>query len=65
MATVNFNESMTSVAGDDAALTNELRDRLTEATIKCSERCLYQTAKWYATNSIPSISLTNAGQQNF
>lgn len=46
MATVNFNESMTSIGGDDAALTNELRERLTEATIKCSERCLYQSAKW-------------------
>ena len=27
-------------------LIEELRDRLTEAVIKCSERCLYQSAKW-------------------
>jgi len=27
-------------------LIEELRNRLTEATIKCTERCLYQSAKW-------------------
>lgn len=26
----------------------ELRWRLEEAAIKCSERCLYQSAKWYS-----------------
>lgn len=25
----------------------ELKFRLEDATIKCSERCLYQSAKWY------------------
>ena len=29
----------------------ELRRRLQEATIKCSERCLYQSAKWYVPSS--------------
>ena len=48
MATLNFNESVASVAGDDAALISELRDILTEATVKCSERGLYQSAKWSA-----------------
>ena len=24
----------------------ELQERLSEAVIKCSERCLYQSAKW-------------------
>lgn len=46
MATVNFNESITSTPATDEAVISELRDRLTEATIKCSERCLYQSAKW-------------------
>lgn len=31
---------------NDPELIAELRDRLTEASIKCSERCLYQSAKW-------------------
>ena len=33
-------------AGGQADLVAELRDRLTEVSIKCSERCLYQSAKW-------------------
>ncbi|RMD43280.1 hypothetical protein DV735_g1829, partial [Chaetothyriales sp. CBS 134920] len=39
----------------DGELIAELRDRLTEASIKCSERCLYQSAKWAAEmlNSLP------------
>ncbi|ETN44732.1 uncharacterized protein HMPREF1541_10402 [Cyphellophora europaea CBS 101466] len=39
----------------DPELIAELRDRLTEASIKCSERCLYQSAKWAAEllNSLP------------
>ncbi|RMZ90827.1 hypothetical protein DV736_g1926, partial [Chaetothyriales sp. CBS 134916] len=32
----------------DGELIAELRERLTEASIKCSERCLYQSAKWAA-----------------
>lgn len=28
----------------------ELRSRLEDAVIKCSERCLYQSAKWYIVN---------------
>ena len=51
MATINFNESTTSVPPDESALIVELRDRLTEATIKCSERCLYQSAKWFVVRS--------------
>lgn len=47
MAAVSFNESLASGPGDEGALVVEIRDRLTEATIKCSERCLYQSAKWY------------------
>jgi hypothetical protein len=27
-------------------LAQELQERLSEAVIKCSERCLYQSAKW-------------------
>jgi hypothetical protein len=38
--------SFGTAAPNDAELTAELRDRLTEASIKCSERCLYQSAKW-------------------
>jgi len=30
----------------NAEVTEELRNKLTEASIKCSERCLYQSAKW-------------------
>jgi len=26
----------------------QLRYRLEDATIKCSERCLYQSAKWWS-----------------
>lgn len=46
MATANFNESTISAPDANEAVIAELRDRLTEATIKCSERCLYQSAKW-------------------
>jgi len=52
MATINFNESTVSMPPDEGALVAELRDRLTEATIKCSERCLYQSAKWWALTQI-------------
>ncbi|KIW18048.1 hypothetical protein PV08_02335 [Exophiala spinifera] len=41
-------ESFGSIGEVDADIVSELRDRLTEATIKCSERCLYQSAKWAA-----------------
>ena len=27
---------------------DQLRFTLQQATVKCSERCLYQSAKWYA-----------------
>jgi anaphase-promoting complex subunit 8 len=27
--------------------TGQLRAALQEAVVKCSERCLYQSAKWY------------------
>ncbi|OAG42747.1 hypothetical protein AYO21_03030 [Fonsecaea monophora] len=42
------NESFGSVGELDGEVVSELRDRLTEVTIKCSERCLYQSAKWAA-----------------
>ncbi|KIX94183.1 uncharacterized protein Z520_10210 [Fonsecaea multimorphosa CBS 102226] len=42
------NESFGSVGELDAEVVSELRDRLTEVSIKCSERCLYQSAKWAA-----------------
>lgn len=29
-----------------AEVIRELQERLSEAAIKCSERCLYQSAKW-------------------
>lgn len=48
MATINFNESTISTAPDEEAIVAELRDRLTETAIKCSERCLYHSAKWTA-----------------
>ncbi|MBA7494043.1 hypothetical protein ES702_04612 [subsurface metagenome] len=65
MATVNFNESIQSTPATDEAVISELRDRLTEATIKCSERCLYQSAKWLVFKDLPGIQLINSGQQNF
>lgn len=65
MATVNFNESIASVTATDEAVIAELGDRLTEATIKCSERCLYQSAKWLVVLDLPGIQLINSGQQNF
>lgn len=40
-------ESFGSIGEVDAEVVSELRDRLTEVSIKCSERCLYQSAKWY------------------
>lgn len=40
-------DSLGSVAAEtDAEVVEELRLRLAEACIKCSERCLYQSAKW-------------------
>ncbi|KAK6375858.1 Anaphase-promoting complex subunit 8 [Exophiala oligosperma] len=49
------NESFGSNGEVDAEVVSELRDRLTEVSIKCSERCLYQSAKWAAEllNSLP------------
>lgn len=38
--------SFGAAAPTDPELIAELRDRLTEASIKCSERCLYHSAKW-------------------
>jgi len=29
--------------------TIQLRETLQDAVVKCSERCLYQSAKWYFT----------------
>ncbi|KAJ9602238.1 Anaphase-promoting complex subunit 8 [Cladophialophora chaetospira] len=48
-------ESFGSAGDLDTEVVSELRDRLTEASIKCSERCLYQSAKWAAEllNSLP------------
>jgi anaphase-promoting complex subunit 8 len=31
--------------------TSQLRAALQEAVVKCSERCLYQSAKWYEAQS--------------
>jgi len=40
------NESF-GMAGDaNREQLETIRDKLTEAVIKCSERCLYQSAKW-------------------
>jgi anaphase-promoting complex subunit 8 len=33
----------------------ELRSRLEDSVIKCSERCLYQSAKWYIFNAFLRI----------
>jgi hypothetical protein len=41
-------DSFGAAAQADPELLAELRDRLTEASVKCSERCLYQSAKWSA-----------------
>ena len=41
-------ESFGSAGDLDTEVVSELRDRLTEVSIKCSERCLYQSAKWCA-----------------
>lgn len=47
MNTDAFNESIISVPqGPSRDQIEGLRDLLTEATIKCSERCLYQSSKW-------------------
>ncbi|EXJ92000.1 anaphase-promoting complex subunit 8 [Capronia epimyces CBS 606.96] len=48
MAPRRQNDSFGSVGETDPEIVSELRERLTEATIKCSERCLYQSAKWAA-----------------
>lgn len=42
--------------------TAQLRGSLQEAVVKCSERCLYQSAKWYTFTSAISILSTD---QNF
>lgn len=46
MAKEPYAESMAQPEEPNQELVEELRDRLTEAVIKCSERCLYQSAKW-------------------
>lgn len=33
----------------------KLRELLQDAVVKCSERCLYQAAKWYVRNLISSL----------
>ncbi|RVX71335.1 hypothetical protein B0A52_04909 [Exophiala mesophila] len=51
-------DSLGSAAAEtDAEVVEELRLRLAEASIKCSERCLYQSAKWAAEmlNSLPEL----------
>ncbi|KAK4941569.1 Anaphase-promoting complex subunit 8 [Elasticomyces elasticus] len=55
MVLQSHNESFGLVGEIDPEVVSELRDRLTEASIKCSERCLYQSAKWAAEllNSLP------------
>ncbi|EXJ93828.1 anaphase-promoting complex subunit 8 [Capronia coronata CBS 617.96] len=55
MAPRRQNDSFGSVGETDPEIVLELRERLTEASIKCSERCLYQSAKWAAEllNSLP------------
>lgn len=50
-------ESFGSVGDLDSEVVSELRDRLTEASIKCSERCLYQSAKWYGTHVSPETDV--------
>ena len=46
MVSQQRNNSFGSVGEVDTEVVSELRDRLTEISIKCSERCLYQSAKW-------------------
>lgn len=55
MATVNFNDSIASAPPADTELIAELRERLTEAAVKCSERCLYQSAKWSVQQAVLEI----------
>lgn len=38
----------------------ELRHRFEESAIKCSERCLYQSSKWYTKTNPYHVSLQNA-----
>ncbi|TPX17668.1 uncharacterized protein E0L32_012047 [Thyridium curvatum] len=46
--------------------TVQLRSALQDAVVKCSERCLYQAAKWAAEllNAIPESASGNEGQSN-
>lgn len=46
MTQQHFADSMESPEEPNHELVEELRERLTEAVIKCSERCLYHSAKW-------------------
>lgn len=47
MAPHRQNDSFGSVGIEtDAEVVEELRTRLAEASIRCSERCLYQSSKW-------------------
>jgi Anaphase promoting complex subunit 8 / Cdc23 len=39
-----FGEEQSNALSPEVA--QELQERLSEAAIKCSERCLYQSAKW-------------------
>ncbi|KAL2394057.1 Anaphase-promoting complex subunit 8 [Exophiala dermatitidis] len=61
MAPRRQNDSFGSISEIDPEIVSELRDRLTEASIKCTERCLYQSAKWAAEmlNSLPDYDETN------
>ncbi|OCT52509.1 Anaphase-promoting complex subunit 8 [Cladophialophora carrionii] len=58
-------ESFGSVGELDTEVVSELRDRLTEAAIKCSERCLYQSSKWAAEllDSLPEAGYTDGDSQ--
>ncbi len=44
------------MAAFSKANADQLRNTLQEAVVKCSERCLYQSAKWY--NDAPNIPFT-------
>lgn len=65
MVSAQRNDSFGSAAEINVELIVELRDRLTEASVKCSERCLYQSAKWYAIDKVPVTILTYLGQQSY
>lgn len=56
MAGISINESFINVPPTNKDLLRELRHRLVDTTVKCSERCLYQSAKWLVTSCMAGVS---------